>query len=64
MTKEEFLKEILISASEGLTIFDYYRENVDNNLIDFKNLKMVFDYYLENRLIKIYYKEYFPLSDP
>ena len=63
MTKEEFLKEILISATEGLTIFDYYRENVSTNLIDFENLKIVFDYYLENGIIAIYYDgEYMKLN--
>ena len=32
MTKKEFLKEMLISAIEGLTIFDYYSENVSTDL--------------------------------
>lgn len=32
MTKKEFLKEMLTSAIEGLTIFDYYSENVSTDL--------------------------------
>jgi hypothetical protein len=63
MTKEEFLKEMLISATEGLTIFDYYRENISTDLIDFENLKIVFGYYLENGIIAIYYNgEYMKLN--
>lgn len=63
MTKKEFLKEMLISATEGLTIFDYYSENVSTDLIDFENLKIIFDYYLENGVIGIYYNsEYMKLN--
>ena len=32
MAKKEFLKEMLISVTEGLTIFDYYSENVSTDL--------------------------------
>lgn len=57
MLDKKILKEILISANEGLTIFDYYNENVNTNLMDFNKLKEIFNYYLEKGIIDIYYKD-------
>ena len=56
MTKIEYLKELLTSGTEGLAIFDFYKESVDYGLIEFKYLKKIFYYFLEKGIFIVYYK--------
>ena len=56
MIEKKILKEILISANEGLTIFDYYNENINTNIMTFNELKEIFVYYLKKDIFNLYYK--------